>query len=246
MLCKLKTWLTFSRIGGVGAIGFATMIVLANAIAVPAGQPTPGAAMSEVSAYFAANAGVVGGTAMLIPAAWLLATIFGASVVAITWRTERRRGDAWALVGFAGILLQNGTFAAVIACRLAMVAAPDSLVLWSLHDALFGLNGTFLATALIGLTMSGRRSDLIPVWLAAVGLVAAAFLLASASLSHFVMQSGGAFGPLGLIGWLGWVVWLLSYGVSLIRHQPDSGCATATPDQRHTVDSLEVCRARSR
>ncbi|MFD0557277.1 hypothetical protein FB566_2537 [Stackebrandtia endophytica] len=220
MLHKVKSWLTFTRIGGIGAIGFATMIVLGNAIALPAGQPAPGADMADVTAYFSTNGGIVGTTAALIPAGWLLITIFGAAVVAITWRGERDRGEAWALVGFAGVLLQNGAFVVVIASRIALVADPESVATFALHDAIIALNGTFLATALIGLSMCGRRSGIIPNWLAALGFLAATLQFAGATLSYPVTQNGGSLGPIGLTGWLIWVVWLVAYGIRLIRRTP--------------------------
>lgn len=89
--------------------------------------------------------------------------------------------------------------------------------LWALHDALFTLNRTFLALALVGLSVAGVRSGLITCWHAGLGLVAAALQFASASLAPWVMDQGGALSLIGLVGWLIWVVWIVLYGVVLIR-----------------------------
>lgn len=219
---------SFVRIGGLAAIGFAATIVLPNLIAVPAGLPSTGADPDQVSHFFGTRSAVVGLTSALAPAAWLLATVFGAAVVAALHPAERRRGEAWSLVGFAGILIQNATFAGVTATRTALDAVADQgeaepgglavTPLWVLHEALFTLNGTFLAVALLGLSVAGARTGLLAGWLAALGYVSAGLLFLSASLAFTVVDGGLGF--LGLSGWLLWVGWLVGYGVTLIRSVP--------------------------
>ena len=214
--------MAFPRIGGLAALGFAALIVAANLIAVPAGLPSTGAEAGDAAAFFRAHGTVVGISSALTPAAWVLATVFGAGAVAALRRPEHRRGEAWSLVGFAGLLAQNVTFAGVVAIRLALArtAAPDDQVtaaLWALHDALFTLNGTFLALALAGLSIGGRRTGLIRPWHGALGLISAALLFGSATLAPAVIAQAGPLGLLGLAGWLLWVVWIAGYGVALIR-----------------------------
>lgn len=207
------------RFGGLAGVGFATLIVLGNVVLVPAGLPTPGTAPGEAVEFFGANAGVVGAVTALAPLTWALATLFGATAVAVLWRVE----PVWALVGFAGILLQNGTFAGVMALRLALSTTDDPTGtpgLWALHDALFTLNGTFLALALVGLSVAGRRAGLIRPWHGRLGLVAAGLLFASASGTAPVIDHSGPLGLLGLTGWLLWVVWIACYGVVLMRAAP--------------------------
>ena len=118
----------FSRITGIAALGFAVTIVLANAIMVPAGLPLTGAEIGEVNAFFGTEGDIVAIASALTPSAWLLATLFGAGAVSALRRFERGRGEAWSLFGFTGLALQNATFAAVIATRLALTstAARDS------------------------------------------------------------------------------------------------------------------------
>lgn len=208
----------FLRIAGLACFGFAAAIVLANAILVPAGLPGAGAGTAEVVEFFAASGGALVIGSALMPAAWALATLFGAGVVAALWRSE----PGWSLFGFAGIVLQNGAFAAVGAIRLALPSAAergDGVVagLWALHDALFTLNGVFLAIALVGLSAAGARAAFIPRWHAALGLLSAVLLFSSATLAPLVVEHGGPLGLLGLCGWLMWVVWLAAYGVALLR-----------------------------
>ncbi|MEU4441724.1 hypothetical protein AB0K14_29340 [Actinosynnema sp. NPDC050801] len=212
----------FVRIAGFAGLGFASLIVLANAIMVPTGPPRTGAGTADVVAYFSGNQATVGLSSALTPTAWALSTLFAAGVVVATRQSDRDRGEAWSLVGFAGVLLQNGTFAAVIALRLALPpttrTAPDATgALWSLHDTLFTLNGVFLAMALVGLSISGRHANLIPRWHATLGHLAATLLFTSATLTPLITAAPGPLGLLGLGGWLLWVAWIVVYATTLIR-----------------------------
>ncbi|UUU37869.1 2-oxoglutarate/malate transporter [Streptomyces sp. NBC_00162] len=215
----------FSWIGGMAAIGFAAMITLSNAMMVPAGLPLTGAEIGKVTEFFAEEGTAVGIGSALAPAAWILATLFGAGALVALRRSERDRGEAWSLLGLAGLALQNVTFAGVIATRLALTStAPHdpsaTTALWALHDAVFTLNGTFLALALLGLSVGGLRTGVIRPWHGTLGLLAAALQFSSATLAHWAIGNGGALGLLGLAGWLLWVVWIVAYGITLIRHSP--------------------------
>ncbi|MEV3874234.1 2-oxoglutarate/malate transporter [Streptomyces sp. NPDC049906] len=211
----------FSRIGGFAGIGFALLIVTANAVMVPAGLPAPGSGAEEAAAFFRRQTTAVGIGSALVPAAWVLATLFGAAVVAALRRAERTSGEAWSLLGFAGVVLQNAAFAAVVATRLALTREDaEAAALWALHDALFALNGAFLALALTGLSIGGLRAGLVRPWHAAVGLLSATLLLSSATLALPVVAGAEGVGLLGLAGWALWVVWTIAYGAALIRCRP--------------------------
>jgi hypothetical protein len=210
---------TSNRTAGVAAIAFAVSIVTTNVVLVPAGLPRTGSALAEVTAFFASGRGAVGTATALGPIAWLAAVLFGAGVVTAVRRRGPEDAATWALAGFGGVLLQNATFTIVVALRLALASTGGNGadVLWPLHDALFTLNGTFLALALTGLTIAGRSAGLLRPWHAAIGMAAAASLLTSAVLAQRVVAHGGPLGLLGLVGWLLWVVWLVAYGIVLIR-----------------------------
>jgi hypothetical protein len=209
------------KVAGLSAVGFAVMIVLSNLVLVPAGPPLPGADPGEATAFFATESGVVGLTSAFVPLAWVLAAIFGAGAVTAL------RGDAWALAGFAGVILQNTTFTGIIATRLALTQ-DSSTGLWALNEALFTLNGTFLALAMTGLSLGGLHGGLIRRWHAGLGFAGAALQFTSATLAPLVIEHGGALGLIGLVGWLMWVVWLVVYGVRLASPSPSPGAGSAT------------------
>lgn len=204
----------FLRVAGFAGIGFAAVIVLANVVLVPSGLPPTGAGIAEVVEFFGAHQNALAAASALMPAAWVLALVFGAGLLSAV----RRRGhEGWALVGFAGLVLQNGAFAGVAAIRLALPTAEGAVTaLWALHDALFTLNGVFLATAMVGFSASGLSAGLIARWQAWLGFVSAALLFCSATLTPLVIDHTGPLGLLGLAGWLMWVVWLVACGAALV------------------------------
>ncbi|SDG93559.1 hypothetical protein SAMN05421505_109173 [Sinosporangium album] len=217
----------FPRVAGVGAIAFAAAIVTGNLIAVPAGLPTVGTYIDKVDVFFETQGGVVGLASALTPLAWVFATLFGAGAVAVLRRHGHADTEAWSLVGFGGILMQNIAFAGIIAVRLGLAAASPygtagNAVLWKFHDALFTLNGTFLAVALVGLSVAGLRAGLTRPWHGVLGLLSAALMFGSATLAPLVIDRSGPLGLLGLVGWLLWVVWIVAYGIVLIRLKPTS------------------------
>ncbi|WP_181958497.1 hypothetical protein [Nonomuraea diastatica] len=212
----------FSRIAGVAGLGFAVLILSLNAFLAPAGLPLPGAEIDEVIAFFSTQKGLIGSTSALAPLTWVTATVFGAGALIALWRSGRGHATAWALVGLAGILMQNLTFTGVMATRLALASTPaghDQAVsgLWALNEALFIFNGTFLALALVGLSAGGRVAEAIPGWHAWMGYLAAALQFGSATLSPLLIDDPQSVGLLGLAGWLLWAAWIAVYGIVLIR-----------------------------
>jgi hypothetical protein len=207
------------RVGGLAGLCFAVAVVLPNAVLVPAGLPHTGADPGQVTAFFAESGDVVGVASMLAPVAWVLAVLFGAAAVTALRASDTARSEPWALAGFAGLVLQNATFTGVVAIKVALAstAGEGATVLWALHDALFTLNGTFLATAMLGLSVAGLRAGLIRPSHGVLGFGAAALQFTSAVLTPLIIDDGGPLGLLGLAGWLLWVVWIAGYGIVLIR-----------------------------
>lgn len=223
-----STFWEFPRVAGVAAIVFAILIVAINLALVPAGMPNIGADPGAAARFFDTNSAATGLTAMALPTAWIAAILFAAGAATVL---PGAKTSGWMWTGFAGVILQNATFTAVIAIRIALAAdAPAGL--WLLHDALFGLNGTFLAAALFGFSIAGRRAGLIRGWHATLGLAAAVLQFISASLTPLVMAEPEPLGSIGLIGWLMWVAWLIAYGTALLRTQipqPEPRTRTGAP-----------------
>ncbi|MGZ0149468.1 hypothetical protein ACXJJ3_20560 [Kribbella sp. WER1] len=218
--------MTFSRLGGWAALGFAALLAGTNLVLAPTGLPLIGDPTDAVMAYFGSHAGLIGLSGTLAVAVWILAVLFGAGAYAAVRSSERARSEAWSVVGLAGLLLQNATFTVFIATRLALTGtATDTSAsngLWALNEALFAFNGTYLATAMLGLSIAGRRSGLISRTHAGTGFVAGALQLTGALLLPLVFSNPGPVDLIGLAGWIIWVIWIAWYGVVLIRTRTSS------------------------
>lgn len=220
--------ITFPRVSGAAGLGFVLLLIAANLILTSAGFPTPSDAVGidQVTEVFAAERAALRLASALLPAAWLLATLFTAGVVSRLWATDRTSARAWSLVGFAGVIMQCAVFTGVEATRLGLGSAatgdPAAVPgLWGLYNALFGFNQVFLATALLGLSIGGSSAGVISRWHAVVGLAGAALLFASATASPYGIEDVNPLALLGLVGWLLWLVWIVVFSWLLLRGPRD-------------------------
>ncbi len=209
-----------ARASGVAGLGFVTLLVVANLVLISAGIPLPtdDPPLGAVAETYAQQGAALRAASALMPAAWLLATVFAAGLAVSAWDPASSSRRTWALVGLAGVVLQCAVFTGAEAARLALGAAatdgPAAVAgLWGLHRALFGYNQVFLATALLGFSLS------VPVarWHAALGLTGAALLLVSGSLAPYGVGQAHPLAAVGLVGWLLWLAWITVAGVRLLR-----------------------------
>jgi hypothetical protein len=154
------------------------------------------------------------------PATWLFTTVFASGLLSALWHGEAR--GAWALVGFAGVLMQNATFMCVEALRFGIAQASihdrgSVAGLWGFSNVLFGFNQVFLVTALLGFTAAGASAGLISGWQIWLGYASAALLFLSSSASPYNADGANRIALVGLIGWLGWIAWIVAYSIILLH-----------------------------
>ncbi|MFC8386456.1 hypothetical protein [Nocardia sp. NPDC057272] len=215
---NLSSGARFQRVAGIAGIGFVLVILGANLILAPAGLPKPGTDSRTAVTFFVDHRDLVALAMAPVPLGWFCAVLFGAGALAALRPAERTAGTGWSLVGFAGLLLQNATFTVIVGIRYALgTSSGEGGALWALHDALLALNGTFLATALVGLTVAGRLGGLVKPWHAAIGFLAAALQFTAATITPLIIDHDGPLGLIGLSGWLLWSAWFIAYGVALLR-----------------------------
>jgi hypothetical protein len=215
--------MSLTALAGLGGMGFVLVAITINLIYVRARLPIPGAGASldAVTDVFATIGDGLKKPSVLAPATWLCTTVFAAGLLSVLWRGGSGT-EAWALVGFAGVLMQNVTFACVEALRFGMAsAAPHGrgsvAGLWGLSNVLFGFNQLFLAIALSGFTAAGTGAGLVPGWQAWLGYVSAALLFLSSSASPYNVEGANRLSLVGLVGWLGWITWIVTYSITLLR-----------------------------
>lgn len=217
--------MSFTDVAGLGGIGFVLVGIAINLIYVRARLPMPGsgASLEAVTDTFATIGDALRRPSVLAPVTWLCTTVFAAGLLSVLWRGGSG-AEAWALVGFAGVLMQNVTFTCVEALRFGMASAATHgrgpvAGLWGLSNVLFGFNQLFLAVALLGFTAAGTGAGLVPDWQAWLGYGSAALLFVSSSASPYNVDGANRFSLVGLVGWLGWITWIVIYSVTLLRLQ---------------------------
>lgn len=215
--------MSFTVMAGLGGIGFVLVAVVVNLIYVRGGLPMPvsGKDIGAVTQSFANVGDALKKPSVLAPSTWLFTTVFAAGLLAVLW-DGGFDARAWAVVGFAGVIMQNATFSGVEALRFGMAAAAthdgaSTAGLWGLSNVLFGFNQVFLAIALLGFTAAGADTGFIAPWHAWLGYASAALLFISATASPYNAGGAGRIAPIGLIGWLGWATWIIAYSIELLR-----------------------------
>lgn len=107
-----------STAAGLGGLGFVLLAVGVNAAYLRGGLPLPGAAggPDAATAAYAAAGSALRRPSVLAPASWVATSVFATGLLAVLWRGGAGSG-AWALLGFAGVIMQNVTFTGVEALR---------------------------------------------------------------------------------------------------------------------------------
>jgi hypothetical protein len=215
--------MSLTSFAGLGGIGFVLAAITINVIYIRGRLPLPtsGGSVEEITDAFATVGDALKRPTVVVPAIWLFTTVFAAGLLSELWRGGSGPG-AWALVGFAGVLMQNATFTCVEALRFGMASAAKRdrvgvAGLWGLSNVLFGFNQVFLAMALLGFTVAGADAGLVPGWHAVLGYVSAALLFLSSSASPYNVDGANRTSLAGLVGWFGWAAWIVTYSITLLR-----------------------------
>jgi hypothetical protein len=207
------------RLGGVGGLVFAAILVAQNIIR--ASEPSLDAGPAQVSAYFLHHRWAALVPLGLFPVGMFAIFFF---VAAIWTKTDGQEGRWWASVGALGATSIAALFAIVniteivLTAKAAQLAAsPDVVqVVWALHAAAFGLDLAAIAVTLIGLSRAAASVGILPSWMAAVAVPGAACLLLPAVFT-VAMSNGSPWFRVGIIGFVVWIVFVVMSSISLLR-----------------------------
>lgn len=219
--------MSLQRLAGASGLVFVTLVTVANlaqgAAGRPFGDPEEAGYLSDYLAYYADGGWVLTLLGFVLPFVWVGLALFAVGLTVALVRSEwRQAGEAWSLLGLAGVVMQNAIFPVVVAMdagqfRFVADEGTMDLSLHHAHEVLFGLNSISLAIALVGFSAAMVRARAGVRWLPRIGFVAAALL--GISTMNLGFSSGLAvFDGVGLLGFVLWLVFIAASSVWLLRH----------------------------
>lgn len=214
--------MAITTLAAMSGVGFVLMLIILNFAYIRVGLPAPtsGQSMETIAGSLAAIGGRLQRLSVVVPFAWVFTTVFATGLLSTLWRGNMET-DAWALVGFAGVLMQNVVFTAAEALRFGMTSAAahdrGSVVgLWRLTDVLICFNQVFLAMAILGFTVAGTSLGFIPAWHTWLGYLTAGLMIVFSSLTPYTVGGASRFALAGLIAAFGWGAWIVSCSIALL------------------------------
>ena len=214
-----STTFTPARAAAVGALGFATGVVVQNAFLL-VGMPDASAPASEAATWLTENRTRAGAASALVGINLPLLLLFTASLRSLA--SDTRSARLWIDLGSFAVVVLTAVFAVVAATQIAATliadggATPAFASLWTLHNAAFSISFTALGVTLLGFSVGAHAAGITARWQRSVGLLSAALLLV-AGVSNAAVAAGSPVIYVGLAGFALWIVWLVSTGVRLLR-----------------------------
>jgi hypothetical protein len=221
-----------SKLVGVGALGFAVLIVTNNIVEnAVTGRPEPGVTDDEVLAWALDAEPFLWSSTISFP---LSMVFLIALVIGLASRLRSTGEDTtMAMVGGLGAAMMFGGLSTAFAADAVLISRADELslemvgVLTDLTTALFIMNWVVLAVTVWALSRAAWTLGLIPRWLERLTLVGAVALSLGSMVSIAALR--GTLPPLlvGLFGWAIWVLFLVVVGVRGLKD--DTSAVTGSP-----------------
>ena len=210
------------RLAGIGAIGFATLVVITNVL--QGATPALNAEASEIVEYLtdhrAENIFATVAFALGAPFLLMFASAFYGRLQAI----GRKEDLVWARFGMIGALLILPMFAAVVVQRLVLLVGTDEIIgspelvtfAWRIEMAAFQVNLLPVSAAVLGFGIAGARAGLLPAWFRRWSPVAAVVGVTAAACAVAGLE-GSPIGFAGLVPFATWMALLFTAGVRQLR-----------------------------
>lgn len=211
------------RLAGIGAIGFASIVITTNIL--QGATPAMDASSADVVEYLTDHrAASVFATAAFACGALFLLT-FASAFYGRLRSAGQPEDRVWARLGMFGAVLILPTFAAVAVQRIVLLVGLDEIIgspelvtlLWRLEMAAFLVNTLPMAAAILGFGIAGSRAGLLPAWFARWSPIAAVVAVITAACAVAGLEGS----PIGFVGGLvpfaSWMLLLLVAGVRQLR-----------------------------
>ncbi|HEX8918876.1 MAG TPA: DUF4386 family protein [Chloroflexota bacterium] len=218
------------RIGAVAGILFVVLLVVSQFVAA---SPGPKDSTSTIVTFYIHNKTAALWSAYAGMGAAVALLLFVAAVYSVLRRSEDQPSVVSIVALGAGIalmpiILVSSSFSVALAWNGAQLGDPAvARALFDLSNATLIFSDLVIAIFLAAASLAILGTRILPRWLAWLGLLAAALLLAgTASL----FNPGGSFG--GAPGLLLYLIWVSATSVLLLRKAPQVGQAETTPTRQ--------------
>jgi hypothetical protein len=208
---------------GIGAVGFATVVLATNAIV--GATPAWDAPASEVVAFVEDKHAQLAFSAAAFAVGMPFLVSFICGIAARLRAAVRPEDRVVAHVGLAGALLILPFFAAVVVQRIVLTVGIDERIganadlvafAWRLEGAAFAVNLGCIGVALLGLGRAASRAGLLPRWFGPLTAVTGTASIVGAALAVPGLE-GAPTMALGLAGFVTWMLLLLTIGIRQLR-----------------------------
>jgi hypothetical protein len=210
------------RLAGLGAMTFASVVVLQNVLR-GGSAPNNGDADESVLAHYADHRAMTFVLIATFVVSGLGLAVFVGGAMRRLVASER---PGWAYTGFFGVAGIMALFTLVVGAEqaLSVISTQDQpnlgavSALFALHNSVFAVLDLSIAVALVGLSRAGVSAGITPRVFERLAPVGAAMLLVGA-VAGPAIAAGDAMPLFGIAG-LGFVIWLafmFTTGLRLVR-----------------------------
>lgn len=214
--------LAAETIAGIGGFIFLITIIIQNVISM-ATLPANDASAAQILQFANDRAWVIDLFVVTFVCGYAALLLFAAGLVGYAERVNRS-ARLWGRLGRSSVGVIATFFGLVTVTEVVLVAARGTLahdanltvVLWSLHNAIFTINLLAIGAALLGLSRAAALGGLIPRKLGIVAIVGA-LLLAIAAAPAVAQVHGSPLLALGLLGFLSWILFIAIASTRLLR-----------------------------
>jgi hypothetical protein len=214
--------LTAEMIAGIGGLVFLVTVIIQNIISM-ATLPANDASAATILQFANDRAWVVDLFVVTFVCGYTGLFLFAAGLVG---RVEHQSDHArlWGRLGRSSVGVIATFFGLVTMIEVVLVAARATLandasmtvLIWSLHNAIFTINLLAIGGALLGLSRAATLGGLLPRWLS-IATIIGAVALALATAPAVAQVHGSPLLGLGLLGFLSWALFIAVVSVRLLR-----------------------------